>query len=193
MKALLIVDLQKDFCPGGALPVTDGDLIVPVVNRLMPYFLLNIASMDWHPEGSVHFEKWPVHCVKQGDGAALHPDLIADYIEKIFLKGTANLDDGYSAFEATNLNLAEYLADHEVTELFICGLATDYCVKATALDAIRLGFKTTVVFDAVRGVDLNPGDSDSALEEMAAAGVSLVHSSAIIKPLQSGCSCCNCG
>ncbi len=192
MKALLIVDLQKDFCPGGALPVKDGHLIVPVVNRLIPLFPLIVASMDWHPEGSMHFEKWPVHCMKHSEGASLHPGLNADYIEKIFLKGTENLDDGYSAFEATNRNLAEYLADQDVTDLYICGLATDYCVKSTALDAIRLGFATTVVVDAVRGVDLNPGDSDRALEEMAAGGVSLVHSSDILKPTQGGCSCCNC-
>ncbi|MDP2424579.1 MAG: nicotinamidase [Bacteroidales bacterium] len=192
MKALLIVDLQNDFCPGGALAVKEGDLIVPVVNQLMPHFSLIVASMDWHPRNSIHFEKWPVHCLQHSEGAAFHHDLNSERIEKVFLKGTQNLDDGYSAFEATNFNLPEYLNNHDVTDLYICGLATDYCVKATALDAQKHGFNTFVITDAIRGVDVHAGDSDWALEEMILAGVILTHSSASITPVSRGCGCCGC-
>jgi len=181
MKALLIVDLQNDFCPGGALAVKGGDSIVPVVNRMMERFPLVVASQDWHPKDSVHFGKWPVHCVADTPGAALHPGVKRDDILQFFRKGTQNRDDGYSAFEATNVELEGYLKDADVTELVVCGLATDYCVKATALDAVERGFKTSVVTDAVAAVDVSPGDGEKALAEIRNAGVSLLRSEQILK------------
>jgi nicotinamidase/pyrazinamidase len=191
MKALLIVDVQNDFCPGGALAVKDGDQVVPVINKLIPQFPLVVASMDWHPADSVHFEKWPPHCVRQTDGADLHEDLHVSMIEKIFLKGTEGKDDGYSAFEATNMNLEQFLKSSGITDLYIAGLTTDYCVKETALDAVEYGFNTYVVTDATRPVNVNPGDGEKALEEMNSAGACLIDSSAIAKP-KGGCSCCSC-
>jgi nicotinamidase/pyrazinamidase len=181
MKALLIVDVQNDFCPGGALAVPGGDRVVPIINRLMPLFPLIAASKDWHPKGSVHFKKWPPHCVQDTKGADLHPKLDKGRIHKIFLKGTRNKDDGYSAFEATNEDLAEFLKGQGVTDLYVVGLATDYCVKASALDADRNGFETFVVEDAVAAVNVKPGDGEKALKEMAHAGVTLIASGEIGK------------
>src|SRR5690606_41612447 len=108
MKALIIVDLQNDFCPGGALAAPKGDQIVPTINKLMGKFDLVVASKDWHPEDSVHFEKWPVHCVRQTPGAEFHPKLQTSKLDMVILKGTNDKDDGYSAFEATNKVLANY-------------------------------------------------------------------------------------
>jgi len=189
MKALLIVDVQNDFCQGGALAVTDGEQVVPVINKLMPQFPLVVASMDWHPAESVHFDIWPPHCVRQTEGADLHPDLHISMIEKIFLKGTQGKDDGYSAFEATNMKLEEFLKNRGITDLYITGLATDYCVKASVLDALKMGFNTCVFTDAIRAVNVNPGDGDKALEEMRLAGATLMHSSAYSKP-SGPCNCC---
>jgi len=180
MKALFIVDVQNDFCPGGALPVPEGDQVVPVINRLMDHFPLVLASKDWHPSETVHFQKWPPHCVQGTPGAEFHPALRADRIDQVFLKGTGNRDDGYSAFEATNENLAEYLRRHGVEELYVTGLATDYCVRATVLDALREGFRTYVVTDAVRAVNVSPGDGERALEEMRRAGAILVTSEELL-------------
>ncbi|MBE0663075.1 MAG: isochorismatase family protein [Bacteroidales bacterium] len=191
MKALLIVDVQNDFCPGGALEVKNGDQVVPVINNIMSGFPLVVASMDWHPVDSKHFEKWPPHCVRQTDGADMHQDLHMSMIEKIFLKGTEGKDDGYSAFEATNIDLEEYLVNRGITDLYIAGLATDYCVKETVLDSLQKGFSTFVVTDAIHPVEVNPGDGEKALEEMASKGASLVNSSQLVKP-KGGCSCCNC-
>jgi nicotinamidase/pyrazinamidase len=184
MKALLIVDVQNDFCPGGALPVPDGDAVVPVINSLMDAFPLVLASKDWHPPQTVHFEKWPPHCVQGTPGAEFHPQLRTDKIQLVLLKGTGNRDDGYSAFEATNVNLAEYLRQQGVTELYITGLATDYCVRATTLDAVREGFRTYVVTDAVRAVNVNPGDGERALQEIQEAGAILVSSADVLKAQQ---------
>lgn len=178
-RALLIVDVQNDFCPGGPLAVPDGDQVVPVINQLLPHFPLVLSSQDWHPAGSQHFARWPVHCLQDTVGAALHPDLQADAIALRLYKGTGQTDDGYSAFEATNLDLAQTLRQAEVDHLYIVGLATDYCVKATALDAIKAGFVTTVVLDAVAAVELSPGDGLQALQAMSQAGVRLTHSSAL--------------
>lgn len=191
MKALLVVDVQNDFCPGGALAVKDGDEVVPVINKLIPQFPLVVASMDWHPADSVHFEKWPPHCVRQTEGADLHKDLHVSMIEKIFLKGTEGKDDGYSAFEATNMNLEDYLKGRGITDLYIAGLTTDYCVKETVLDAVEHGFNAYVFTDAIRAVNANPGDGEKALEEMNSAGACLMDSSAFTKP-KGGCSCCGC-
>jgi nicotinamidase/pyrazinamidase len=180
MKALLVVDVQNDFCPGGALPVPEGDAVVPVINRLMDAFPLVLASKDWHPQETVHFQKWPPHCIQGTWGAEFHPQLRTDKIQQVLLKGTGNRDDGYSAFEATNVNLAEYLRQHGVTELYVTGLATDYCVRATSLDALRHGFRTYVVTDAVRAVNVQPGDGERALQEMQNAGAILVTSEDIL-------------
>src|SRR5258708_11730280 len=179
MKALLIVDVQNDFCPGGTLAVPEGDKVVPVINGLMDSFPLVIASKDWHPKDTVHFKKWPPHCVQDTPGADFHPKLNASKIKKIFLKGTRNKDDGYSAFEATSADLTEFLKKEEVTDLYIVGLATDYCVKATALDADKVGFEAFVVEDAVAAVNKNPGDGEKALREMAHAGITLIRSDEI--------------
>ena len=176
MKTLLIVDVQNDFCPGGSLAVNDGDLVVPVINQIIDEFDLVIASKDWHPRDTVHFENWPVHCVQYSEGAELHPDIDTNKIDQILLKGTGNRNDGYSAFEATNVSLVKYLKDREVDELYVTGLATDYCVKATAIEASRIGFRTYVITDAVKAVNANSGDGSRALEEMKKAGCVLITS-----------------
>ncbi len=181
MKALLIVDLQNDFCPGGALGTPEGDIVVPVINKLIDKFSLVIASRDIHPEDTVHFEKWPPHCVKGTKGAEFHPDLNTDKISSKLEKGTGNRDDGYSAFEATNANLEYLLRKNEVTELYVAGLTTEYCVKETAIDAVEKGFKTIVVTDAVEGVRQNPGDEQKAMEVMKQKGVEFTTSKEIEK------------
>jgi len=173
MKALLIVDVQNDFCPGGALAVPTGDQIVPVINSMLPQFDLVIASKDWHPSQTAHFDQWPVHCVQNSAGADFHPDLNHQEIDQILHKGTGNQDDGYSAFEATNLDLAEFLKQKNVGDLTVVGLATDYCVKASALDAVKQGLKTCVRKDAVRAVNIQPDDGRQALEAMKQAGVEI--------------------
>jgi nicotinamidase/pyrazinamidase len=176
MKALLIVDVQNDFCPGGALAVPEGDQVVPVINHLMDRFNVVVASKDWHPEQTRHFEKWPVHCVQNTNGAAFHPQLEDKKIQEVFLKGTKGEDDGYSAFEATNKNLEAYLLEHQVDEVYVCGLATDYCVLASALDAYKKGFTVFVVEDAVRGVEVTKGDVERAIEEMKHNGIVFISS-----------------
>jgi nicotinamidase/pyrazinamidase len=179
MRGLLIVDVQNDFCPGGTLAVPGGDTVVSVINRLMDSFTVIVASKDWHPQQSVHFQQWPPHCVQNTRGAEFHPQLMSKKIQQIFLKGSRDKDDGYSAFEATNLNLSEYLRSKGVTDLYITGLATDYCVKASAIDAAKEGFRTIVVTDAVSAVNVNPNDGQEALEVMKAAGVILLDSSRV--------------
>lgn len=178
-KALLIVDVQNDFCPGGTLAVKEGDKIIPVINGIMDKFELVISSQDWHPEETVHFEKWPVHCVRGTEGAAFHPDLESDKIDLKLLKGTDNKDDGYSAFEATNLSLSNFLRDNDIEHLYICGLATDYCVKASAIDAVEQGLHTYVITDAIAAVNLEAGDDKKALKEMADKGCIVIGSEEI--------------
>lgn len=178
-KALLIVDVQNDFCPGGALAVKDGDKVVPVINGMMDKFDVVISSQDWHPEDSVHFEKWVPHCIANTRGADFHPDLHTGKIDLKLLKGTHNKDDGYSAFEATNDSLEDYLHERKIQNLYICGLATDYCVKATALDAANHGFHTYVITDAVAAVNVTAGDDKKALQEMYLNGCMLVQSGEI--------------
>lgn len=179
MKGLLIVDVQNDFCPGGTLAVPQGDKVVPVINRLLDRFTVVVASKDWHPQKSVHFQHWPPHCIQNTHGAEFHPQLQNKKIQQVFLKGTRDQDDGYSAFEATNLDLTEYLKSKGVTELYVTGLATDYCVKASAIDAAKKGFGTFVVTNAVSAVNVKPDDGQEALEVMKAAGVTLVDSSQV--------------
>lgn len=170
MKALLIVDLQNDFCPWGALPTPKGDVIIPVVNKLMDKFDLVLASKDWHPENSGHFQKWPKHCVQGTKGADFPNGLNAEKIHKVFLKGTGDKDDGYSAFEATNENLSEYLKTKNVDELYVTGLTAEYCVKQTVLDALKNVFRTYVIKDGVEGIYQNEGDVEKAFNEMEKAG-----------------------
>jgi len=181
MKALLLVDVQNDFCPSGALPAPEGDKVVPVINRLMAKFPLVVASKDWHSETTEHFKKWPKHCIQGTKGAELHPDLEKDRIDQILLKGTGDKDEGYSAFEATNIDLQSFLKERGADTLYITGIATEYCVKESALDAVKRGFITYVVKDAVEGVKLKEGDVDRAIEEMEKAGVKIISSAEIIK------------
>jgi nicotinamidase/pyrazinamidase len=179
MKALLVVDVQNDFCPGGALPAPEGDKIVPVINRLMDKFPLIVASKDWHPEKTVHFDIWPKHCVQGTKGAELHPDLKQERIDQIILKGALDRDEGYSLFEGIDIDLEGFLRDRGVDALNVVGLVTEYCVKETALDAQKRGFSTYVIKDAVEGVRLKEGDVEKAFEEMGKAGVQIISSSEV--------------
>lgn len=178
-KALIIVDVQKDFCPGGALPAALAPATIPVINKIAPQFDYVVASKDWHPEKTIHFDKWPVHCVADTDGAAFHAELKQDQIDLILYKGTGNKDDGYSAFEATNVELAGWFKDNKITDVFVCGLTTEYCVKSTALDAIHNGFNTSVIVDAIAPVAAAPEDEANALHDLENAGVKLLNSSAL--------------
>jgi nicotinamidase/pyrazinamidase len=174
--ALLIVDLQNDFCPGGALPTPHGNNVVSVINKLIDKFSLVIASRDWHPEKSNHFKIWPAHCIRNTPGANFPDKLNTNKLDEIFIKGTEAIDDGYSAFEATNKNLAEYLKENRVNKLYVTGLTAEYCVKFTVLDAIKKGFKTYVIKDAVEGIRLNEGDFEKAFEDMKEAGAVVLSS-----------------
>lgn len=175
-QCLIIVDVQKDFCPGGALACKGGDDIVPVINQISAKFKHVVASKDWHPATTVHFDKWPVHCVRGSDGAAYHDGLEVTGIDEVLLKGTGNTDDGYSAFEATNLDLNYWLKKNRIEKIYICGIATEYCVKATAMDARKTGCEVFVITDAIAGVAAAPNDRDKALSEMEAAGINIISS-----------------
>ena len=185
MNALILVDIQNDFCPGGALAVREGDRIVPLVNELQKQFELVVATKDWHPLNHSSFSIWPPHCIQGGKGAELAGGLETERIEKVFLKGIDQAVDSYSGFfdneHKRSTGLGDYLKERGISQVFIVGLATDYCVKFTALDAIALGFKTTVIADACRGVNVNPGDSERAIEEMEAAGVAITESNHVLK------------
>lgn len=189
--ALLIIDVQNDFCPGGALAVPDGDRVVPVINRCIEVFSAQrrpvIASRDWHPEETSHFSQfggaWPPHCVQGTRGAEFHPDMQLPERAIIVSKGMKPDRDDYSAFNATDptgTDLGQLLDELVVEHLYVAGLATDYCVKESVLEGLRLGFGVTVISDAVRGVDLSPGDSDRAMEKMVTAGAVVAASEAII-------------
>ncbi len=195
MKALIIVDVQNDFCPGGALAVEGGDKIIAVINTLQLEFDLVVATQDWHPGDHKSFAGnhpgkkagdmiplegltpvlWPDHCVQGTVGAELCADLNKNKIKTIIQKGTDPGIDSYSGFfdneHRKSTGLDEFLRKHGVDEVGICGLATDYCVKFTALDAVSLAYKTSVILNACRGVDLCPGDVQQAIEEMRNAGV----------------------
>lgn len=205
MKALVLVDLQNDFLPGGALPVPDGDAVIPVANRVQDAFELIVATQDWHPgnhgsfaanhpnrkPGDLHELNglpqvlWPVHCVQNTGGAAFAPGLITRRIARVFPKGTDPEIDSYSGFfdnghkKATGLGA--YLRAQGVTDVYVLGLATDYCVKATALDARQLGFATHLIEDGCRGVNLRPGDVARAVQDMRTAGVQIVENSAVAR------------
>jgi nicotinamidase/pyrazinamidase len=179
--ALLIIDVQNDFCPDGKLAVPEGDTIVPVLNKYISIFARNkwpvFASRDWHPEKSSHFKEfggqWPEHCIQDSPGAKFHP-LLRLPEGAIILSGGMDPDkDGYSAFEAVDAageEFARLLNTFSIKELFVGGLATDYCVKWSVLDALKFGFKVTLLTDAIKGVDLKPRDSEAAIEEMVKLG-----------------------
>jgi nicotinamidase/pyrazinamidase len=203
-RALLIVDLQVDFCPGGALEVKEGDQIIPIANELMKHFDLVIATKDWHPADHGSFAAnhswrkigqvieldgleqilWPIHCVQDSFGAKFAPDLEVSQIHEVFLKGTDPMIDSYSGFfdnghrKATGLG--EYLKDQSVTSLYIMGLALDYCVKYTVLDALSLGFQTYLIADGTRAVNLNEGDGEKALNEMKSKGAIIVKAAELV-------------
>jgi nicotinamidase/pyrazinamidase len=193
--ALLLVDVQNDFCPGGALAVADGDAVVAAANALMPRFDVVVATRDWHPPdhcsfasrhpdhalydtvevGGVAQTLWPDHCVQGSEGAALHPELDQRGVHLILHKGARRDLDSYSAFfendRRTATGLAGFLTELGVRQVALCGLATDYCVCYSALDAARLGFAVEVLTGACRGVDLPAGNVERAVAEMRAAGI----------------------
>jgi nicotinamidase/pyrazinamidase len=176
-RALIIVDFQNDFTPGGALAVPDGDAIADRLNALAASgdYDVVVATRDWHPPDHGSFAErggpWPVHCVAGTPGAELHPALDTARIDAVIDKGRDPGTEGYSGFEATDL--ADLLRERDVDQVTVVGLATDYCVKNTALDALREGFSVTVDSTAVRGVEVQEGDSQRALEEVRAAGASV--------------------
>jgi len=180
--ALLVVDPQNDFCPGGALAVSDGDRIFDNVNRLTPRFGHVLATQDWHPANHSSFQTqggpWPVHCVQSSHGAAFHARLHPERIQQVIQKGLDVGTDGYSGFAGTDL--AARLRNLGVERLVLCGLATDYCVRATALEALRNGFEAAVVTDAIAAVNVHPDDGQKALDEMTAAGVELVNTAEVL-------------
>ena len=176
-EALIIVDFQNDFTPGGALAVPEGHAIAEHVNALAadPRFELVVATRDWHPPDHGSFERhggpWPVHCVQDTPGAELHPDLDHERLDVIIDKGHNPDTEGYSGFDETELE--QLLRERGIDHVTIVGLATDYCVKNTALDALRHGFDVTVDSAGVRGVEVQPGDSERALEELRGAGATV--------------------
>ncbi|OPY50960.1 MAG: nicotinamidase/pyrazinamidase [Methanosaeta sp. PtaU1.Bin112] len=180
-KALLVVDVQNDFCPGGALGIRDGSRIIPVLNRYIDFFtkerLPVIVTRDWHPEITRHFQQfggvWPVHCVQDSFGAQFHPELKLPEGVLVMSKGMDPEEDSYSAFQATDSSeilLADLLKGLGVARIYIGGLATDYCVKYSALDALKMGLDVHILNDAIAGVNLQPEDSSLAMEEMVRSG-----------------------
>lgn len=202
VSALIIVDIQNDFCPGGALAVDGGDQVVPVANRLAAQFKadggLVVATQDYHPAGHGSFASehpgaqvgevgelggllqvfWPDHCVAGTWGAEFHPDLQVGLIDKVFVKGTDKRIDSYSGFydndHLSSTGLAGFLRSQGVAEVTVLGLATDYCVFATARDALAEGFQTTVVAEGCRAVNIQPDDGIRALEGLVLAGVTVI-------------------
>lgn len=205
MKALILIDIQNDFLPGGALAVPRGDEVIPVANRVQRVFDLVVATQDWHPANHGSFAAahpgrkpgemgtlgglpqvlWPTHCVQGSNGAALAAALDTTRLAHTFVKGTDPEIDSYSGFfdngHRRATELAAWLRARGVTEVYLCGLATDYCVKFTALDARQLGFEPTLIADGCRGVELRPGDVAAAYAEMRAAGVHVIHSDELLR------------
>ncbi len=204
MNALIIVDVQNDFCPGGALAVPAGDEVVAVANRVQPAFDLVVATQDWHPQDHGSFAAnhpgtspgevidlhgldqvlWPVHCVQGTTGAAFVDELSCERITRVFQKGTDATVDSYSGFfdngHRRSTGLGDYLRKRGVDDVAVLGLATDYCVKFTALDAVGEGFSVTLIEDGCRGVELAPGDVDRAVAAMREAGVQVSDSVALL-------------
>lgn len=207
MRALILTDIQNDFCPGGALAVAEGDQVVAPANRLAAAYPLVVATQDWHPADHGSFAAnhpgrqpgevidlhgidqilWPVHCVQNTPGAAFRTDLDTTRIAAVFAKGTDPRVDSYSGFFDNDhrraTGLGDFLKTRGACELAICGLATDYCVKFTALDALALGFAVTLVTDACRGVNLQPDDSGKALAELVVKGARLCTSAELLAQL----------
>jgi nicotinamidase/pyrazinamidase len=198
-KALIIVDVQNDFCPGGALPVPEGDKVVPVINQIVWKFDKVIATQDWHPENHISFAAthnknpyevvkiggieqvlWPKHCVQGSYGAEFHKDLSLKKVNLILRKGTSVNLDSYSAFfendKCTETGLHYYLKGLGVREVYLCGLATDYCVYYSAADSVRLGFGTYVIIDGCRGVDVPPGNIEKVIKDMMDRGIKIIES-----------------
>ncbi|WP_158860563.1 bifunctional nicotinamidase/pyrazinamidase [Lunatibacter salilacus] len=204
MKALLIIDVQNDFLPGGALAVPDGDQIIPVINRLQESFDFIVATQDWHPANHGSFAAnhknknpgesvnlsgieqilWPIHCVQDTLGAEFHPELKRKKWKAVFQKGTNPYVDSYSGFfdnqRLQDTGLGDYLKGQGIDTVYVAGLATDYCVKFTVLDALSEGFNTYLIEDATKGVNLSPNDSERAITEMSKAGSEVIKSSSII-------------
>ncbi len=200
-RVLLVVDVQNDFCPGGSLAVEQGDEVVPVINGILPKFDRVVATQDWHPRDHVSFASthpgrkvldvvdadgieqvlWPDHCIQGTRGAELHPRLEVGRIELVLRKGMHRRLDSYSVFfendHVTDTGLRWYLQGMGVDTVYVCGLTTDYCVRASALDARRLGLSVTVIRDACRGVDFPTGSIEKAILEMEKAGVRMADSS----------------
>jgi nicotinamidase/pyrazinamidase len=181
-KALIVVDVQNDFCPGGSLGVAHGEEVIAPLNHLIREFLDRgepvYKTRDWHPAQTKHFTAyggvWPVHCVQNTSGAEFHPDLLDDPRIKVISKGIDETADGYSGFDGTNLG--DLLREAGVEEIWVGGLATDYCVKETVIDGARNGFKVKALADAMRAVNLHPEDGAKAIEQMRAAGAEIVGS-----------------
>jgi len=179
-KALIVVDVQNDFCPGGSLGVDHGDEVIAPLNGFIRQFLDRdepvYKTRDWHPPQTNHFAAygglWPFHCIQNTPGAEFHPDLIDDPRISVISKGIDDSADGYSGFDGTNLT--ELLREAGVQEIWVGGLATDYCVKETVIDGVRRGFKVKALADAMRAVNVNPGDGASAVEQMKAVGAEIV-------------------
>ena len=192
-KALLIVDLQNDFCPGGALAIPEGDKIIPNINKYIRIFtkaqLPIFASRDWHPVRTKHFKDfggaWPVHCIQNTRGAAFHLKLKLPKEAILLYKGMDPEKDSYSVFQAeddSGLIFLNLLKIRGIKEIYICGLATDYCVKSSALDALKFGFKVKLLVDGIKGVDLKEGDSQRAIAEMIKKGAKKI----TLKNLEAG-------
>jgi len=176
MDGLIVVDVQNDFCAGGALAVPDGDAVVDPINRLAQQIPFVVATRDWHPPDHRSFAEqggpWPVHCVRETEGAQLHPRLHSSQIDAIVDKGREPDDEGYSGFEHTDLE--RLLRDQGVDEVHVAGLALEYCVRATALDARKAGFDVVLHRGATRAINARPGDDERALRELREAGVRVV-------------------
>jgi len=207
-RALIMVDLQNDFCPGGSLAVPDGDAVIAKANLLQESFDLVIATQDWHPADHMSFATnhpghntgevlmidnfpqilWPAHCVQNTNGAEFHPGLNTKKIKKIFHKGVDKSIDSYSTFfdneHLRSTGLEDYLRSEKVKEVYLMGLATDYCVKYSVLDALHLKFDVYVIVDACRGIDLKPGDIQHSIEEMRLAGAHIIKSQDVLLATQ---------
>ena len=189
--ALLVIDLQRDFCPGGALAVKDGDEVIPGINRIIDIFdrldLPIFFTRDWHPSNHVSFKSrggvWPPHCVQGSAGAEFHPALRIPLNAAVISKGDSPKKEAYSGFQGTDLEIQ--LKRSGVEEIFLCGLATDYCVKESALDALRAGFRVSVIQDCIRAVNVKPGDGEKALSDMKKAGARMTASSSLFKQVAS--------
>jgi nicotinamidase/pyrazinamidase len=203
MKALIIVDLQNDFLPGGALPVPHGDEVIPLANELQRRFEVVLATQDWHPRDHGSFAGnhpgkkpgdrimldgieqilWPAHCVQNTHGAEFAPAFDTSRVARVFHKGIDPRIDSYSTFfdnaHRRDTGLADYLKEHAISDIYLMGLALDYCVKYSTLDARQLGLNTHVILDGCRGIQLEPGDIDRALDEMKRAGATILKSAGL--------------